>query len=173
MARSQPSELRAFQKENQRLKKIAADLLLVQLILKESLGFLTRDLTANEMRCAVIKARQKLGTSERRTCKVLGIARRTHRYEGRGKIEDGLRLAMIQLAKQYRRYGYRKVGQLLRMQSWCVNHKKVECIWYEEGLQFPKCDKSSKRRYNYDASVILPRSHAPNHIESIDFSTVS
>ena len=40
MARSQLSELKALQKQNQRLKKIVADLELDKLILKESLDFL-------------------------------------------------------------------------------------------------------------------------------------
>lgn len=40
MARSQPSEMKALEKENQRLKKIVADLELDKLILKESRDFL-------------------------------------------------------------------------------------------------------------------------------------
>ena len=40
MGRSQLSQLRALEKENQRLKKIVADLELDKLILKESLDFL-------------------------------------------------------------------------------------------------------------------------------------
>ena len=40
MAKSQLTELRALEKENQRLKKIVADLELDKLILKESLDFL-------------------------------------------------------------------------------------------------------------------------------------
>ena len=40
MGRSQLSELKALEKENQRLKKIVAELELDKLILKESLDFL-------------------------------------------------------------------------------------------------------------------------------------
>jgi hypothetical protein len=58
----------------------------------------------------------------------LGIARSTLRYEVREKNEDELRLALIRLAKQYGRYSYRKVGQLLRMAGWCINHRQVERI---------------------------------------------
>ncbi|HIB22872.1 MAG TPA: transposase [Rhodospirillales bacterium] len=49
--------------------------------------------------------------------------------------DEELRLAMIRLAKQYGRYGYRKIGHLLRMEGWTVNHKKIERLWREEGLQ--------------------------------------
>ena len=114
---------------------------------------------ADDLRGAVIQARQKLGTSERRTCQVLGIARSTLRYEVRAKDEDDLRLALIRLAKQYGRYGYRKVGQLLRIEGWCTNHKKVERIWREEGLQLPKRHKRRKRLYHHDA--VQPPCYVP------------
>ena len=82
MARPQLTELKALEKENQRLKKIVADLELDKLILKESLDFFkAQDLSGEDLHGAVIQARQKLGTSERRTCEVLGIAGSTLRYE--------------------------------------------------------------------------------------------
>jgi putative transposase len=46
-------------------------------------------------------------------------------------------MALIRLAKQYGRYGYRKIAALLRIEGWQVNHKKVERLWREEGLQMP------------------------------------
>jgi hypothetical protein len=49
--------------------------------------------------------------------------------------DDDLRLSMIRLAKQYGRYGYRKIAQFLRMEGWVVNQKKIERLWREEGLQ--------------------------------------
>jgi len=117
----------------------------------------------------VIQARQKLGTSERRTCQVLGIARSTLRYQTAPKDDNDLRLSVIRLAKQYGRYGYRKIGELLRVEGRLVNHKKVEQIWREEGLQLPNRHKRRKRLYHHDASVIRLRPHYQNHVWSIDF----
>ena len=85
----------------------------------------------NDFRQAVIHVRQKLDTSERRTCKVMGLARSTLQYKATPKDDDTLRLAMIRLAKQYGRYGYRKVAKLLRIEGWHVNHKKIERLWQE------------------------------------------
>ena len=49
-------------------------------------------------------ARQKIGSSERQTCKALGVARSTQRYKAvKPKDDDSLRLALIRLAKQYGR----------------------------------------------------------------------
>ncbi len=81
--------------------------------------------------------RQKLGKSERRTCRVVGLARSTLQYRSAEKDDDELRLALIRLAKQYGRYGYRKVCELLQAEGWRANHKKVERLWREEGLQLP------------------------------------
>lgn len=66
-------------------------------------------------------------------------------------------------------YGYRKVAELLRIEGWRVNHKKVERLWSEEGLQQPQRHKKRKRLYHHDSSIIRLRPTHPNHVWSIDF----
>jgi transposase InsO family protein len=51
-----------------------------------------------------------------------------------------------------------------------VNHKKVERLWREEGLQFPHRHKKRKRLYHHDSSVIRLRPKYPNHVWAIDFA---
>lgn len=63
----------------------------------------------------------------------------------------------------------RKVGKLLRAEGWPVNHKKVERLWREEGLQLPHRHKRRKRLYHHDASVIRLRPKYPNYVWAIDF----
>ena len=41
------------------------------------------------------------------------------------------------LARQYGRYGYRKIAGLLEQAGWLVNDKRVERIWRREGLKVP------------------------------------
>jgi len=118
----------------------------------------------------VFHVRQKLDTSERRTCRTIGLSRSTLRYVSHPTTDDEeLRLALIRLAKQYGRYGYRKITRLLRIEGWIVNHKKVERIWREEGLQLPQRHKKRRRLYHKDSSVIRLRPQYPGHIWSIDF----
>ncbi|MGI3171630.1 IS3 family transposase [Pseudooceanicola sp. C21-150M6] len=100
---------------------------------------------------------------------MLGVARSSLRYQPKPINDDALRLAMIRLAKQYGWYGYRKVTVLLRMEGWRVNHKKVERLWGEEGLQLPHRHKKRRRLYHKDSSVIRLRPTHPNHIWAIDF----
>lgn len=100
---------------------------------------------------------------------MVGISRSTQQYTPADKDDDALRLAMIRLAKKYGRYGYRMIAQLLRVEGWQVNHKKVERLWREEGLQLPHRHKKRKRLYHKDSSVIRLRAKYPNPIWSIDF----
>ena len=100
---------------------------------------------------------------------MIGMARSTQNYKAVQRDNDSLRLALIRLAKAFGRYGYRKIAQLLRIEGWKVNHKKVERLWREEGLQLPQRHKKKKRLYHKDSSIIRLRPKYPNHIWSIDF----
>ena len=80
-----------------------------------------------------------------------------------------MRLAIIRLAKQYGRYGYRKITELLHIEGWRVNHKKVERLWREEGLKLQQRHKKRKRLYHKDSSIIRMRPTHPNHVWAIDF----
>lgn len=70
-----------------------------------------------------------LKVSERRACKVFSQPRTTQRYETRPdqKTEE-LRPRVIELAKEYGRYGYRKITDLLNMEGWAVGKDRVYTI---------------------------------------------
>ena len=70
-----------------------------------------------------------MGVSERRACAALGQHRSTQRKAPRGRDdEEQLTADIIELARQYGRYGYRKVTALLRDVGWLVNDKRVERV---------------------------------------------
>jgi len=82
--------------------------------------------------------RETLGVSERRACRVLGQARSTQRHVAKvADDEAALTEAIIDLASQFGRYGYRRITALLRAQGWHVNAKRVARIWRQEGLRVP------------------------------------
>ncbi len=85
-----------------------------------------------------------LGVSERRACRVLGQPRSTQRHRvGVCERETRLVARIVELAKAYGRYGYRRITALLHREGWRVNYKKVERIWRQEGLKVPR--KQPKR----------------------------
>ena len=77
--------------------------------------------------------------------------------------------AIIDLATEYGRYGYRRVTALLNRQGWHVNHKRVERIWRREGLKVPQKQPKRARLWLNDGSCIRLRATHPKHVWSYDF----
>jgi putative transposase len=102
---------------------------------------------------------------------VLGQHRSTQRKIPRGRDdEERLTADIIELARCYGRYGYRKVAELLRSKAgWVVNDKRVERIWRREGLKVPKKQPRRRRLWLADGSCLRLRAERPNHVWSYDF----
>ena len=67
--------------------------------------------------------------TERRACRLANQPRGTQRYRAiRREDEDALTQAIIQLASQYGRYGYRRITALLKRADWRVGKDRVERI---------------------------------------------
>ena len=110
------------------------------------------------------------GVSERFACRVLGQHRSTQRNCG-VVVEDGAALtaAIVALALQYGRYGYRRVTAMLRHDGWMVNVKRVERIWRREGLKVPARQPKRARLWLNDGSCVRLRPERPDHVWSYDF----
>ena len=78
-------------------------------------------------------------------------------------------MLLIRLAKQCGRYGYRKITELLRIEGWKVNYKRIAQLWREEGFQLPQRHKKRRRLYHKNSLIIRLRSTHPNHVWAIDF----
>lgn len=76
---------------------------------------------------------------------------------------------ITELARQYGRYGYRRIAALLRTSGWHVNDKRVERIWRREGLKVPTKQPKRGRLWLNDGSCIRLRAEYPNHVWSYDF----
>ena len=101
---------------------------------------------------------------------MLGQHRSTQRKRPYGRAdEERLTADIIELARQYGRYGYRRVAELLRRSGWHVNDKRVERIWRREGLKVPSKQPKRKRLWLNDGSCIRLRAERPNHVWSYDF----
>ena len=108
--------------------------------------------------------------SERRACAALGQHRSTQRKVPRGREdEERLTADTIALARQYGRYGYRKIAGLLEQAGWLVNDKRVERIWRREGLKVPHKQPKRGRLWLSDGSCIRLRPEHRNHVWSYDF----
>ena len=108
--------------------------------------------------------------SERFACRVLGQHRSTQRKVA-VLVEDeaALTAAIIALAIQYGRYGYRRITAMLRRDGWTVNVKRVERIWRREGLKVPARQPKRARLWLNDGSCLRLRPERPDHVWSYDF----
>ncbi len=108
--------------------------------------------------------------TERWACRVLGVNRTAVRYEPK-KLpdEDKVHEAIVYLAANYGRVGYRTVTDMLRNSGFKINHKRVERIWREEGLKLPSKQPKRGRIHLSDGSCIRLRAEHRNHVWSYDF----
>ncbi len=83
--------------------------------------------------------------------------------------EDGLTRAIVALATQYGRYGYRRIAALLRGAGWPVGKDRVQRIWRREGLKVPQKQRPRGRLWLNDGSCVRLRPERPNHVWSYDF----
>jgi putative transposase len=112
----------------------------------------------------------RLGHSQRRICRALGISRNSVRYEPQPRAdESALTGSIVRLAGQYGRYGYRRVHALLQAQGWEVSHGRVARIWRREALKVPTKQPKRRRLWLNDGSCIRLRPERPNHVWSWDF----
>jgi len=64
---------------------------------------------------------------------------------------------VVRLASRFGRYGYRQITNLLRIEGWQVNYKRVERIWRQEGLKVPRRQPKRGRLWLGDGSCIRLR----------------
>ena len=125
MKTDQLKRLKELEKENERLRRAVSDLTLDKLILKEAAkgNFWALPVVVT----ASITFRKRLGVSERRACRVLGQHRSTQRRIPQGRADEGRLVAdMIELARQYGRYGYRRIAASCFVKAgWLVNDKRI------------------------------------------------
>ena len=120
-------------------------------------------------RDAVVKAQMSFGVSERRACKVLGQSRSTQRYSSSRKSEESLVGRILELVREFPRYGYRMITRLLRQEGWRINFKRVYRIWRQEGLKVPVKKRKKRRLGSREGGVTRRRAEYPNHVWSVDF----
>ncbi len=101
---------------------------------------------------------------------MLGQSRSTQRHRvGVGEGEARLVARIVQLARDYGRYGYRRITALLHREGWRVNHKKVERVWRQEGLKVPKKQPKRGRLWWNDGSCVRKRAEHRDPVWSYDF----
>ena len=110
---------------------------------------------------------EQLAISERRACRLAGLSRTSLRRSA-DTPEDSqeLRERIRELAYRHKRYGYRRIHDLLRIQGLVVNHKRIWRLYREQNLAVRK-----RRKAKRPDSVRVPRPQAVaiNEVWSMGF----
>lgn len=107
--------------------------------------------------------------SERQACKLLEVDRTSYRYAPRPDGNAGLRQALIELAKQKPRFGYRRLGVLLAKRDWKANPKRIYRLYREEHLAVGRLKRKRLQRAAPAVSTLT----GANQEWAIDFVTDS
>src|SRR5210317_152666 len=127
-------------------------------------------LSPEKKRRAAQQLQEMFDISQRRACQLISQPRATQRYERILKNDEAVLVKrMIELTKQYGRYGYRRITALLQSEGFRVNHKRVERLWRREGLKVPQKQPKRKRLWLNDGSCVRLRPRYKNHVWSYDF----
>ena len=112
----------------------------------------------------------RLGLSERRACQIAGQHRSTQRHGPRwAPDESALRGRLREISRERPRWGYRRAHARLREEGWCLNRKRTQRLWREEGLRVPQ--RRRKRQRLGESTVPASRLAAerPDQVWALDF----
>ena len=79
--------------------------------------------------------------SERQACKLMDVDRSSYRYQPRPDHNAMLREALIALARQKPRYGYRRLTVLLEKRGFPASPQRVYRIYREEYLPVRRLER--------------------------------
>ena len=127
-------------------------------------------LAPDRRRQAVEAIREKYQLSERHACRIISQPRGTQRYIPTVRAdEDALTRAIVTLASEYGRYGYRRITALLQISGWRVGKDRVQRVWRREGLKVPRKQRPKGRLWFNDGSCVRLRPERPRPVWSYDF----
>jgi putative transposase len=107
------------------------------------------------------------GLSERRACRLIGLARSTKRRVLAGSDDEALRQRLCELVLNRQRFGYRRLTALLRREGQQVNHKRIYRLYREEKLALRRLRRQHSARRLAAAEKNL--AERPNQRWALDF----
>jgi putative transposase len=106
------------------------------------------------------------GYSQRRACGLVGLHPKTYRYASKRTGDEEIRAKLRELASQRRRFGYRRLGLMLKRQGIKLSPKKLYRLYKEERLTVRKRG-GRKRALGTRAPMAIPQDR--NLRWSLDF----
>jgi transposase InsO family protein len=108
--------------------------------------------------------------SQRRACEVLNQSRSSQRYQPVVSDDEApLVKRMLELVREFPRFGYRQIGRLLRNEGFVVNNKRIYRLWRREGLKVPQKKLKKRRLGDVTGGITRRQAEHKDHVWSVDF----
>lgn len=109
--------------------------------------------------------------SQRRACRVVGVNRATLRYRPQRKAElmqaeKAVGSRLVELARERPRFGYRRLGVLLRREGFVANHKRIYRLYKMGNLALRR---KGRKRLASISRVPLAQPVKANQVWAMDF----
>jgi transposase InsO family protein len=101
---------------------------------------------------------------------VLDQPRSSQRYESKPRDDEAaLTRRMRALVGRRPRFGYRRIGAMLRAEAWRASNTRVYRLWRREGLKVPRKKRKRRSLGRSDNSCQKRRAERPDHVWCWDF----
>ncbi|WP_455433388.1 IS3 family transposase [Xanthomonas hyacinthi] len=155
--------LKDLEAENARLKKLLAEQVFENDLIKDALR---KKLVSAPARRALVREWIGCGASERRALAAIGMSASALRYCPREDRNVELRARILALAHRHRRYGVGMIYLKLRQEGRIVNYKRVERLYREQQLQVRR---RKRKKVPVGERQPLLRPSQANQVWSMDF----
>ena len=139
---SDAKRLKELEAENSKLRKLLAESVAKRETLEK---VLSKKVVKPAQRKQIVKDLVSAGRhSERTACALASISRIAYRYQGKQADKDReLEAALLEKAKQYPHYGYKRLHALLKSEGRVVNVKRTYRLYKKLGLEL-RIEKTQK-----------------------------
>ncbi|UJB17121.1 IS3 family transposase [Xanthomonas translucens pv. undulosa] len=155
--------LKDLEAENARLKKLLAEQLFENDLIKDALR---KKLVSAPARRALVREWIGRGASERRALAMIGMSASALRYVPCDDRNVDLRQRILALAHRHKRYGVGMIYLKLRQEGHVVNYKRVERLYQEQQLQVRR---RKRKKVPVGERQPLLRPARANQVWSMDF----
>ncbi|WP_460827739.1 IS3 family transposase, partial [Luteimonas notoginsengisoli] len=155
--------LKELEAENTRLKKLLAEQMFENDVIKDALR---KKLVTAPARRELVRHLVDKGLSERRSLAVVRMSASAYRYAPRPDRNVELRARILALAQRHKRYGVGMIHLKLRQAGLLVNYKRVERLYQEAKLQVRR--RKRKKVLPGERQPLI-RPLAANQVWSMDF----
>jgi putative transposase len=109
---------------------------------------------------------ENFGRSLTKSCRLCNISRSSNGYKSKRQDDRQITERLMELAQKKRRYGCRRLHELLRREGLVINHKKTERLYRQAGLSLRI---KKRRKLSAALRLSLPTPSKLNQIWAMDF----